>query len=50
MHLGIEGFTWSDLSDHTRLNDLSVAFDTFMSDRDGPLAVGSHQPIVFQQR
>ena len=27
MHLGIEGFTWSDLSDISRLEDLARAFD-----------------------
>jgi NADPH-dependent glutamate synthase beta subunit-like oxidoreductase/NAD(P)H-flavin reductase len=37
MHLGIEDFTWSDLNDFQRLNDLSAAFDRFVEERDGSL-------------
>ncbi|HSP13662.1 MAG TPA: FAD-dependent oxidoreductase [Thermoanaerobaculia bacterium] len=37
MHLGIEDFTWSDLNDFQRLNDLSAAFDRFVEERDAPL-------------
>jgi NADPH-dependent glutamate synthase beta subunit-like oxidoreductase/NAD(P)H-flavin reductase len=37
MHLGIEDFTWSDLNDFQRLNDLSAAFDRFVEERDRSL-------------
>ncbi|HSP34567.1 MAG TPA: hypothetical protein VLU46_09660, partial [Thermoanaerobaculia bacterium] len=37
MQLGIENFTWSDLSNLERLNDLSKAFDRFVETRDAEL-------------
>ena len=40
MNLGIEGFTWQDLHDLSRLNDLAVAFDRY---------VESHDPELFKR-
>ncbi|MGZ8853860.1 MAG: pyridine nucleotide-disulfide oxidoreductase, partial [Thermoanaerobaculia bacterium] len=37
MHLGIEGFTWSDLTDYKRLNDLAATFDRYVEQRDAAL-------------
>lgn len=37
MQLGIEHFTWSDLSKYERLDDLSAAFDRFVESRDADL-------------
>jgi NADPH-dependent glutamate synthase beta subunit-like oxidoreductase/NAD(P)H-flavin reductase len=37
MNLGIDGFTWSDLHDHSRLADLLTAFDRFVGERDAEL-------------
>ena len=35
MKLGFEGFVYSDLYDHTRLGELSLAYDRFFEERDG---------------
>jgi NADPH-dependent glutamate synthase beta subunit-like oxidoreductase/NAD(P)H-flavin reductase len=37
MHLGIEDFTWSDLTDYKRLNDLAATFDRYVEQRDAAL-------------
>ncbi len=37
MNLGIDGFTWSDLSNLARLNDLALAFDRFVEEHDPEL-------------
>ncbi|HEX9160201.1 MAG TPA: FAD-dependent oxidoreductase [Thermoanaerobaculia bacterium] len=37
MHLGIEDFTWPDLTDLQRLNDLASAFDRYVGTHDSSL-------------
>ncbi|HYC87614.1 MAG TPA: FAD-dependent oxidoreductase [Thermoanaerobaculia bacterium] len=37
MNLGIDGFTWQDLSSLPRLNDLALAFDRFVEEHDAEL-------------
>src|SRR5512141_53528 len=38
MNLGLQGFTYADLYDYARLQDLSGAFDAFLAQRDAGLA------------
>ncbi|MEA2464027.1 MAG: hypothetical protein QOJ98_1774, partial [Acidobacteriota bacterium] len=37
MNLGIEPFTWSDLSSYERLKDLALTFDRFVEEHDAEL-------------
>ena len=37
MNLGIEGFTYQDLHDLSRLNELATTFDRYVEDHDAEL-------------